>query len=192
MRKRGNAEFSKNINKTGESNLLESNISLKLNNYNDIFSSFDPRPYSEKALSVDFLDETKRASIDKGENKIELRLLIPLNLRKIETERIIKRKLKEHFERHSKQIKKEYKKIIKNGIIFAIVGVILMFIATLVFFKSSKETITAHFLLILLEPAGWFFFWEGLWQIIFEPKHKKPELEFYKKMSNCTIIFSSY
>ena len=74
-----------------EERTLESNISLKVNRYNDIFSSFDPRHYSVRALSVDFLDEAKRASIDKDSKKIELRLLIPRNLRKLEIERTIKK-----------------------------------------------------------------------------------------------------
>lgn len=171
---------------------LESNISLKANKYDDIFSSFDPRHYSVRALSVDFLDEAKRASIDKDSKKIELRLLIPRNLRKLEIERTIKKRLKEHFERHSRIIKKECNKIIGMGIGFIIAGIILMFMATLVFFKYSKGSILSHFLLVFLEPGGWFFFWEGLSLVIFESKEKKPELDFYRKMANCNIIFLSY
>jgi len=36
---------------------------------------------------------------------------------------------------------------------------------------------------ILTEPAGWFFFWEGLNLTLFEPKRIKPDLEFYRKPS---------
>ena len=35
----------------------EGNVSLVLESYNDIFSDFDPRNYSERALSDDFLIE---------------------------------------------------------------------------------------------------------------------------------------
>ena len=48
------------------------------------------------------------------------------------------------------------------------------------------------FLFVLLEPGGWFCFWEGLNQVIFEPKTKKHELDFYKKMANSRINFLSY
>lgn len=41
-------------------------ISLVLDTYDDIFSDFDPRPYGERALSSDFLDEAKKAARDKG------------------------------------------------------------------------------------------------------------------------------
>jgi len=45
-------------------------ITLLLDSYNDIFSSFDPRPYSEKSLSDDLIIECKKAAIDKEESKI--------------------------------------------------------------------------------------------------------------------------
>lgn len=60
----------------GEDILKMSEISLMINDYQDIFSSFDPRPYAERALSVDFLDEAKRASAEKEFGNIQLRLII--------------------------------------------------------------------------------------------------------------------
>ena len=45
--------------------LKKSEISLSLDNYDDIFSDFDPRPFSQRALSDDFLIEAKKASRDK-------------------------------------------------------------------------------------------------------------------------------
>ena len=37
--------------------LQQSEISLLLDSYDDIFSDFDPRPYNQRALSQDFLAE---------------------------------------------------------------------------------------------------------------------------------------
>ena len=48
-----------------EVSLREGNISLILDSYNDMFSDFDPRSFSERALSDDFLSECKRAARDK-------------------------------------------------------------------------------------------------------------------------------
>ncbi len=163
-----------------------------LNSYEDIFSSFDPRPYSERALSVDFLDETKRASVDKVSGGIELRLLVPSKLRSAEKEKTIKKRLRAHFERHAKQMQHKHSRVFLDGAIFIFTGIITMLFATFFLFKLSQANMLTHFLLILFEPAGWFFFWEGLSQIIFEAEKQKPDLEFYKKMARCHMFFSSY
>ena len=57
--------------------LREGNISLILDDYNDLFSDFDPRHYSERALSDDFLAESKRASRDKPAGSLEVKFLVP-------------------------------------------------------------------------------------------------------------------
>jgi hypothetical protein len=167
------------------------NISLKMASYNDIFSSFDPRPYSERALSVDFIEEAKRASIDKPSGEIELRLILDEKDRDADMERIIQKRLKVHFERHAKKIRDQFRAIVRNGTIFTVSGIIIMFLASFFLFRYSESNLFIHFLLILFEPAGWFFFWEGLDQVVFESKKKTPELEFYEKMVKSDVIFMS-
>jgi hypothetical protein len=169
----------------------QDNISLKLANYDDIFSDFDPRPYSDRALSVDFLGEAKRASIDKPSGQIELRLMVPKRLRNRQMEGVIEKRLRNHFERHANKIKQQNKNIIRNGIIFTSSGIIIMLVASLILFTSSQSNIFTHFLIIMFEPAGWFLFWEGLDQVVFESKKTRPDLEFYEKMANSHINFLS-
>jgi ribonuclease P protein component len=167
------------------------NISLRLTDYNDIFSSFDPRPYSERALSVDFLDEARRASIDKPSGEIELRLMLPKKHRNAEKEEVIKRRLRAHFERHVTKLKGKHGRIVRNGSLSIAFGIVIMFLASFILFKYSQDSLFMNFLIILFEPAGWFLFWEGLDQVIFESKKVKPEMEFYRKMANSDIIFLS-
>ena|SRR3989344_1325162 len=166
-------------------------IALVLSNYDDMFSDFDPRPYSVRSLSVDFIDETKRASIDKAISGLELHLIVPQNLRNQKLEKIIKKRLKSHFKKHLKKVHFQNRKMIHRGTAFIITGAITMFLATLFLFRYANQDMFKHFMLILLEPAGWFFFWEGLNMIIFETEHKKPEEEFYRKMTACAIKFTS-
>lgn len=166
-------------------------ISLWLDRYEDIFSDFDPRPFSERALSVDFLDEAKRASREKKGN-ISVNLLIPLYIRDLKKEITIKKRLKEHFKKHYTEVHEEYKKVLRRGFAFVISGIVLMFIATFILFTFKDSSLLTTFLVILLEPGGWFLFWEGLDLIIFESKKKKPSLDFYKKMSRAFIEFDSY
>ncbi len=81
-------EIVKGIKK--ETLLKASEISIILDTYDDIFSDFDPRPYSERALSDDFLIEANKASRDKASGQIELIFLIPQKMRNIESENLIK------------------------------------------------------------------------------------------------------
>lgn len=169
-----------------------SKISLWIDHYNDIFSDFDPRPYSQRALSDDFLSEARKASRDKPFGTLDLNFLVPKDKRKFEKEMIIKKRLRSHFKKHLEISKKEFKKPLIQGILFCVFGTILMFLAALILFKIGERDFLIYFLIILLEPAGWFLFWEGLGLIIFESKKKKPTLDFYEKMSKCRINFLSY
>ena len=169
--------------------LKMSQISLWLNDYSDIFSDFDPRPYSERAISDDFLQETKRASIDKTFGTIKLKFLVAVRKSNTALESVIKRRLKAHFKRHFDLLVKEKNNIIMRGLLFSMVGVVIMFGATMIHFKYQDTNIISSFLIVLLEPAGWFSFWEGLSIIFFESKRAKPDLEFYEKMAKCNIEF---
>ena len=105
---------------------------------------------------------------------------------------MIKERLKRYFKKYYEIEKKEKNKTVKKGIIFNIVGIILMFVATYLIYISKGTSLIYNFLIVLLEPGGWFFFWEGLYFVLIDPRSKEPDLHFYKKMSNCTIDFLSY
>lgn len=169
-----------------------SEISLWLNNYEDIFSDFDSRPYHERALSEDFLNETRRASRDKDMDGISLKFLVPKIQRNLQHEQLIKRRLHEHFKKHHERLHYENYKVVRQGAIFLLLGVILMFIATNIIIKYPKDDPVITFFTFLFEPGSWFFFWEGLNLIFFEPKKLTSELEFYHKMSRCSVSFMSY
>ena|SRR3989344_7138118 len=166
-------------------------ISLRLNNYDDMFSDFDPRAYTQRALSVDFLEEVDRASRDKNMGQLDLNFLIPRYKRDKRYENQIKKRLKDHFKKHYFLFEKEKKEIINKGTIFILIGIFLMFLATLILYLYRERSLTTTFLVVLFEPGGWFFFWEGLSQVIFESKGINPKLEFYKKMNKSRIDFFS-
>ncbi len=168
-----------------------SEITLLLNTYDDLFSDFDPRPFSERALSDDFLEEAKKATRDKFTNGIELIFLIPKHLRKLKDEEIIKRRLKEHFVRHSLILHHEKRSTVNRGLLFIAAGILLMTIIVLILYDKIKTGNFSSLLIILFELPSWFLFWEGLNQIIFEVKKLKPNLDFYTKMANCDIEFYS-
>jgi hypothetical protein len=166
-------------------------IILSLDDYNDIFSDFDARSYSEKALSVDFLDETKRASKDKISGGIKLKFILDRKKRNKKDEAVIKKRLKNHFVHHYSTLKKERKDVMKRGLAFVLAGILIMMLATFVIFQYGEHDIYSTFLVVLLEPGGWFLFWEGLDIVLFESKKSTSDLRFYDKMQKCKIEFLS-
>jgi hypothetical protein len=171
-----------------------SEISLRLEQYDDIFSDFDIRPYSKRALSVDFLDEIKRASYDKNEGEIELTLHAPEKERNEAHELVIKERLAAHFKRHYAMLLKEKRHVMQLGISMVVMGVIFMIAATFIVFEDPTQNLLLSFLVVFLEPAAWFLLWEGMDQIIFNSKNINPDLDFYRKMSDerAHVSFKSF
>jgi hypothetical protein len=169
-----------------------SQISLWLDKYNDIFSDFDPRPFSHRALSFDFLDEVERAVKEKKTGTVELNLLMPAKRRNPPQESTIKRRLKRHFEDNHNEKKNEIFSLVKHGAVLSALGILFMFLATYILFYHPQSSLFMSFLIILLEPAGWFTFWSGLDEIIFDTKARKRKLDFFRKMSKCDIKFMPY
>jgi cation transport ATPase len=171
--------------------LKESEIALWLDTYDDIFSDFDPRQFSQRAVSIDFLDEIKRASRDKVSGQLELRFLIPKDLRKEDEEAQIKKRLRDHFKRHQEELAKDNKKSLINAVSFIVTGFAMLILAAYISSLEKSGFIYAA-LVVFLEPAGWFTFWFSLEQLFEHFKEKKPEMEFYEKMSKADISFISY
>ncbi len=73
-------EVEQEISDTEKEKIREANISLIIDDYEDIFSDFDPRDYIERAISDDFIQECKRSARDKLKG-IELRILVPKDKR---------------------------------------------------------------------------------------------------------------
>ena len=156
-------------------------IYLRLGQYKDIFSDFDIRPYSVRALSVDFLDEIKRASSGMGGDGVEI--IFHIKERNEQIEETIKERLAAHFERHFKLLLNEKHKVVGMGLVMVLLGVVSMIAATLILFGDTTKDMLTSFLIVFLEPAAWFLLWEGMDQVIFNSKKINPELNFYRKMS---------
>ncbi|MGE5297595.1 MAG: hypothetical protein ACM3KM_00330 [Acidobacteriaceae bacterium] len=169
-------------------------ISIKLEQYDDIFSDFDIRSYSKRSLSVDFLEEIKRAAVDKDLSGVEMVLHLPKDLRDKSHERTIKDRLFAHFKKHYLMLLNERARIMQLGIKMVILGLVSMVIATFILYQGVSRNLFLSFLVIFLEPAAWFLLWEGMDQIIFNSKNVKSDLDFYRKMSHpkAKIVFESY
>ena len=176
-----------------KTSLLEgAKISLWIDSYDDLFSDFDPRNYSKREISADFLSEAKRFARERLDGKVDLVILGPQKIRDKYVEAVIKKRLKQSFLQQYKFLLNKKRKTIKQGAIFILLGIFFMIVTTFILFSFSVKDFFIYFLAVIGEPAGWFLFWEGLNLIIFDSKEKKSDLEFNKKMSKIDILFSSY
>lgn len=172
--------------------LLVDEIELILDSYDDLFSDFDPRPYHSRSLSNDFLLETKYASKDKFADHIILKFIVPKKYRNLIHEKLIERRLKEHFVKHLKEKARELRGLKKSGLLFIAFGVALMSLAYLLHSGTLPfNTIAQNLTLIIAEPGGWFLFWIGGEKFVYGIRENRPDYEFYKKMSQSKIAFSS-
>lgn len=180
------------ISKTNTPSLLElTEISIWLDSYDDIFSDFDPSPYSERLLSDDFLTQAIKFSKNKGGHKMTLNLLLPASIRNEPNEKTIIKRLHSHFRDTYLQLKSEIKKSNQKGIILVLIGTALMITASYLSFMKRQEY-SLHLLLVLFEPAGWFLLWAGLDHLVYQSKASKKEFEFYSKMAKSEIKFLTY
>ena len=167
-----------------------SEVRFAIGKYEDIFSNFDPRPLPQRGFSDDFLSEAKRACLVKEEH-MNFIFMMPKAERSIKEEARIEDRLKKYFRKHLHILEKQKKKTIKKGFYFTAAGIILMFVATYLFFTFKDANFAASFFTILLEPGGWFLFWEGLNLVVFESKKSDENLDFHRKMANASIKFIS-
>jgi hypothetical protein len=184
-----NTETEIQIPKDFSPQFREGNIALVLDSYDDLFSDFDPRPFSERTLSDDFLLEFRRAVRHSNEG-IELRFLVPKKKRNLKSEFFIKKRLRAYFQNHLKEKQNEIRNIKLQGFFWILLGMIITAASTL--FYENRTSPLFDVLLVLAQPAGWFSFWEGLGKIFILAKEKKPDLDFYKKVARANIFFTNY
>lgn len=171
--------------------LSKSEVSIWLDTYDDIFSDFDPRNFSERTLSDDFMLEVRKMAKEKLAGTIELKLLMPAQRRHKDTEEVIVKNLHAHFHRHANHLKDEIKKTKMNGLLLCITGFVIMICA--VYLAGLPEKVFfINALRVILEPAGWFLVWTGFDHIFYESRKLKPEFHFMNRMAHGDIQFLSF
>lgn len=166
-------------------------ISVWLDGYDDLFSDFDPRPYEERVVSDDFLREAKAFGKEKRGGAFELVLLVPHKLQDTAQEEVIVRRLHEFFSHNHRLAHRAVDANRRSGAAMTALALALLFLAAWLR-AAHGESFLMNFLLVVLEPAGWFTIWNGFERLFFVPERLRSDLEFYEKMSTCAISFIPY
>jgi len=168
-------------------------VMVALDNYEDIFSDFDTRPFSERGLSDDFLKELSHRTIETPKGDFEVFLVLPETLRKEKDEAVIKSRLRKHFFHEVKRILASRDEKKRHGYLFFALGTVLLIIEV---FLIEQAEIVSKLVLALAQgialPAGWFFGYIGLEKIVQPYGEDKGDFEFVRKMQSATYRFASY
>jgi hypothetical protein len=171
--------------------LSKSELSIWLDDYDDVFSDFDSRPINERSLSDDFLVEVRKMVREKPTGAVELKLLIPAAKRKKELEAMVVKNLHTCFKHATDAIQREMDKTRRRGFLLTGFGFLVM-IATAYVVSISNRSFFFNAAQIVLEPSGWFMVWSGMDNIFYNSRQRKPNLDFNNKMGHAEIIFVSY
>ena len=173
-----------------EQHEFDRQISIWLDDYEDIFSDFDPRPYADRALSDDFIAEVKKVSREDDFNIGQMNLLIPEKGRKSDAENIVVKRLHAFFRKNYLFLVKRARINRIKGVGMFTGGVLMMLLAS--YISSLDHTYYTNLLRVLFEPAGWFFVWTGMDMLFFQSRSMKNELNFYTKMAKTKVNFNSF
>src|SRR3989338_2767113 len=147
-----------------ESDLRE--IAIVIDTWDDIFSDFDPRPLSDRMVSSDFINELRKCYKETRLGDFRITIYASPSLKHAETERIVNKRLKQHFRQKFLQKKKILVYIRVRGIIFVITGICSLSYLTLATYYKFLHELAIQLFGIILMPLGWFGLWEGFSKLI--------------------------
>jgi hypothetical protein len=171
--------------------LEQPEISIWIDKYDDVFSEFDSRPFSERALSDDFLREVRKMASEKQTNEIKLKFHILDDQRNSDSEAIIINNLTKHFSHIAEALKSEKRETLRTGYMLLGAGFLMIIF---LFFVTTLTAKSAYLngISLMLEPVGWFMTWTGLDHVFQISNKNKSSLDFNSKMAIAEITFSSF
>ncbi len=170
--------------------LEDPEICIWIDRYDDVFSEFDSRPFSDRALSDDFLREVRKMANEKSSDNIVLKFNVLSGERSEESERIIINNLNNYFNHIADALKAEQRLALKQG--YMLLGTGFTLIITLFYITTLHISAAyTHGLNLMLEPVGWFMTWTGLDHVFQIAKKSSSALDYNSKMAEAQIKFNS-
>lgn len=165
-------------------------ISIAIDNWDDIFSDFDPRPLTERALSEDFIAELKKRYRETRRGTFFVNIYVPSRLKDPVQEKAVIQRLKKHFKHRSMQRQRELNRIRRRGAFFVIFGVFCLGLLILITYFKWLNDLAIEIVSIALMPLGWFGVWEGFSKIVDTSPVFIQEEFLFSRLSKATFKFS--
>lgn len=171
-------------------NIPGRDLHIWIDTYDDLFSDFDPRPFTERIISDDFLAEMNKLTEEKGQYIRTLSFLIPSIQRNSAQEEIIRKRLKNDFNGQHIHFSDIWTKNLRTGMAIVGLGVLSMSIVVALS-QSDMNNLCRDIIKVILEPAGWFMMWTGLDKVAFGGREAKKKRDFYARLSQAEIQFEN-
>lgn len=178
------------LNTISTTNKYTLDISLWLDDYDDIYSDFDSRNYQKRRISADFIDELGMALKNKNGSINDLVLLLPSEKRDSYTELKIAQSLKSYFNRQLSIYRNRYSRELKKGILLFFIAIALMVINAIISYRLNNNLLSS-IIRIILEPSGWFMVWVSFDMLYYDLQRLKKEKAFFNELSALKIYFQS-
>lgn len=182
------------MNQTGlEATLMsdtEPEINLWIDKYADVYSEFDTRPFTERALSDDFIQEIRKMTAQQPSNHIRLKFNVLEDAQDEAAEEAIIQSLNRHFSKMAEELRQERRHILKRG--YTMLGggsLLILFLFFLTTVPQIHELKYIEGMILMAEPMGWFMTWTGLDLVFQNTRNSKATLEFNAKMAKASISF---
>lgn len=166
-------------------------ITIRLDTYEDIFSDFDPRPYSGRELSDDFLKEIQRRYMEDKHGRFEIHFTIPSSERDTKEEALIKKRLREHFAFMRQREVEAIASTRQMGYIYIISGAVVLLGNVFALFALEESSVFYQIISVLMVPAGWYGMYTGMGKVIDEPALSVEKKKLYDKFERANYIFMS-
>ena len=170
-----------------ESDLRE--IAIVIDTWDDIFSDFDPRPLGERMVSSDFINELRKRYKETRSGDFLITIYAALFLKNVDSERIVTKRLKQHFRQKFLQKKKILIYIRIRGVVFVIIGICSLSFLTLATYYKFLNELTIQLAGIILMPLGWFGLWEGFSKLIDTSPTLIEDTKLFEKLSKAKYDF---
>ena len=174
----------------GSRSALRREVIIGINSYDDLFSDFDPRPFSQKAVSDDFMSELNKLIVENDEHIKALIFQMPHSARNPQSEEMIAKRLEHDFARIHANVSHDLQAMYSGGIIKAVIGVAAL-MGALSVNTLNLSSLWRNLCTVILEPAGWFFIWSGLEEALNGSRLPKLKRNFYARLRRCKIEFAS-